>query len=811
MCGTPGAASRTLVVDPKPDGLAFVGSPVATRPEWTCGLDLAGNASCANPVFIPPGYTVTFLLDATVTAAGGTVINCAEASNAQDATVANNRACVSSELVSRGCDLRIVKAMSPSPVIRKQAATVTITVTNVGGQLCPAGSVIRDDEPPGLSFVSSHPRAPGWGCSVDRRTVRCQTRAAMAPGVGTTLTFDAAVFDGPGRTVTNCAEANNPADFNLANNQSCATIDIVSPVCDLQLDKTMSTPLLRGEPVSVTITVTNVATVPCDPGGAGTVVEDLGWKGLTFTATPTADRPGWTCSLSRPVGCSTTAALPAGDTVTFSIAGLITAGEGTRINNCAKVSNPNDLFVGNNSDCAEALVVTPCDLSVIKAMPDTLLSGEQADITITVANVGGGLCPPGSGGTTVTDTQPPGLTFLGQAAADQPGWLCSLAAGVAACTTMATLPAGHTVTFVIPATVTAPDKATVLNCARIANRADRNGSNDRSCDQSTVQLLSVNCDLAIDKAMSPQPLVQDQPATITITVANIGQGSCAARGTRMEDRRPAGLYISWRRTTMDGWICSLDRSTLECWPRGNMPPASSVTLTFDATVLAKAGSSVTNCATVSNRDDLNSSNNESCTTLPVIPPFTSQAAAGPVTPSTAVPVVAPTAARPAPASAPANDVVSDEPVTFPAALKQAPAGALAWPTSGSPAQLGTGADEASGVVAGQQGGVDPSQLGAQAAQLAGRGGGNPPTHGVGALVDETGQVEGDQAAQRPGDQSAPAQAGAEAEGLGELDDVDDQAVGVVGEQTGQPAPGRVEDGPRSRRWPRCKCRGAQMN
>ncbi len=94
-CG-PGPFPGTVVQDPQPAGLTFVAPPVANQPGWQCSLGIpTGDASCANPNPLPPGYSVTFTTNATVTAPlGSSIQNCATVKNQNDNTTANNQSCV---------------------------------------------------------------------------------------------------------------------------------------------------------------------------------------------------------------------------------------------------------------------------------------------------------------------------------------------------------------------------------------------------------------------------------------------------------------------------------------------------------------------------------------------------------------------------------------------------------------------------------------------------------------------------------------------------------------------------------------------
>ncbi|MFI5165269.1 MAG: LamG-like jellyroll fold domain-containing protein [Thermoanaerobaculales bacterium] len=130
-----------------------------------------------------------------------------------------------------------------------------------------------------------------------------------------------------------------------------------------------------------------------------------------------------------------------------------------------------------------------------------------------------------------------------------------------------------------------------------------------------------SADLAISIEVQPKSLVSGQQATFTITVTNEGDAPCEGV-TTMIDTLPTGLQVVGVAQGGSLWNCSVAGSnppaTLTCtWdasiqpvPPGPLPP-----ITLTTKVTAPAGSSITNCATVSNPNDTNSANDQSCVTI----------------------------------------------------------------------------------------------------------------------------------------------------------------------------------------------------
>ena len=140
---------------------------------------------------------------------------------------------------------------------------------------------------------------------------------------------------------------------------------------------------------------------------------------------------------------------------------------------------------------------------------------------------------------------------------------------------------------------------------------------------------AATCDLTITKAMSPNPLVPNQPATVTLTVTNVGTAPCLNRpltgpiflpgGTYLSDVKPTGLTFTSPpvATPATGWSCSLaSNGTASCFNPAVLPAGYTATFTINATVTASSGT-VTNCGRIFNSTDTNSANNESCVTRQV--------------------------------------------------------------------------------------------------------------------------------------------------------------------------------------------------
>jgi uncharacterized repeat protein (TIGR01451 family) len=254
------------------------------------------------------------------------------------------------------CDLKIEKKVSPNPVVVGPAAVqvhVVLTVTNVGTGACPGPTTVTETIPAGLTFVSG--TGAGWSCLAFGGNVVCTYPGTIPVGGSTSITLVFTVTAKPGTEIRNCAKVSNANDTNPANNEDCKTIVVTGEVgrCDLAIRKDVRpNPVASGGQVTVVLTITNVGTAACP--GPTTVTETIP-AGLSFVS---ASGIGWSClSFLGNVVCTYPGTIPVGGSTSITLVFTVTARPGTRIENCATVSNPNDANPANNRACVTIAVV----------------------------------------------------------------------------------------------------------------------------------------------------------------------------------------------------------------------------------------------------------------------------------------------------------------------------------------------------------------------------------------------------------------------------------------------------------------------
>lgn len=266
--------------------------------------------------------------------------------------------------------------------------------------------------------------------------------------------------------------------------------------CDLQIRKSVSpNPANSGQPITVTLTVTNVGNGPCGPD---TVVQDPATPGLsvppqTVSVGQSGGTAMWGCLiLGGGVNCVTSSTLPPGYSATFTFTATPTVasppGSSANIQNCATVNNPNDplnpMNPGNNQSCVTITVRgvgVPIDLTLAKLLDGTLRAEQEATYVLRITNVGG---TPTTSTIRVVDPLPPQLRFI---SATGMGWSCSASGQNVSCTSAGPLAPNQTSTIVLRVRVAAPAGTQITNCATVETAGDANPANNRGCHTGTVQ------------------------------------------------------------------------------------------------------------------------------------------------------------------------------------------------------------------------------------------------------------------------------------------------------------------------------------
>jgi large repetitive protein len=442
--------------------------------------------------------------------------------------------------------------------------------------------------------------------------------AQLAPGASLTITYTAtptaAVATDPGVGLSvnqtnsvlpraqDVTGATGNASGSYAGPAAAAVAHIAASDVAIAKDATVA-PIAGGQPGQWTITVTNNGP---DPAGGVQVTDGFNEPAPAGVTNIAATGTGWSCT-GAPIICvrsdPSEAPLSAGAsyppiTITYQVASDVAAG--TVITNSATVtSHTFDTDLTNNTSNASTTVSTQADLEVAKDLTSPpVVAGQPASYAINVTNLGPSVS---AGPFTITDTLPPGSTFVSAAGM---GWACDPVApgtvsAILTCTHSADLVVGDiTADLVVEVGIPASQTADVVNTVHISDTTtpDPNPANDTATVTDTPQ---ISADLQIQKRHL-EPFVAGTNGEYTFTVANHGP-SDAANAT-ITDTLPAGLtYVS--ATSSDDWTCSASGQDVTCAHPTPLPNGSITTVTVTVHVASTVIGPIVNTATVSSTTD----------------------------------------------------------------------------------------------------------------------------------------------------------------------------------------------------------------
>ncbi len=542
----PSDAAGVVVTDTLPGSVTFVS---ATPSQGSCA-QAAGVVTCPLGV-VPFGATATITVVVTTTI-DGLITDTATVSSTTADPVPANDTDDETTTVTPAADLRIAKTDGVVSVAAGTSTTYTITLTNDGPSIEPAGVVITDAIPVGTNASESEA-----DCASAAGAFTCTTSAPLASGASIsyqlTLVIPAAyALASVSNTVT--ISSSPVVDPNPAND-SVTDVDALTTSADLAITKTDAVdPVALGDNVVYTITVTNNG--PSD--AAGVVVIDA-LPG--FTNFVSAFPSQGSCSEAAGIVTCPLGAMAVGGVASITVV-VATTVAAVITNQATVTATTPDPVPGNNDATENTTVTSLSDLSIAKS--DGVLAvvaGTSTTYTMTLTNNGPSVGP---AGVVVSDPIPAG-TVASESEAD-----CAIAAGVFTCTTSAPLTVGTSISFQLTLAITSSYVLPVLtNTASITSSpiADPDASNDMATDVDTV---AASADLSIIKTDGVATVKPGSSTTFTITVTNNGPSDVPA-GIVVTDQIPAGTVASQSDAN-----CTLTATTFTCTTTAPLVPGASV-------------------------------------------------------------------------------------------------------------------------------------------------------------------------------------------------------------------------------------------
>lgn len=527
-------------------------------------------------------------------------------------------------------NLSITKTDNATTVYRGGPITYTIVVTNSSAY--PVTGTLTDNVPVTVTGVT-------WTCAASAGSTcdaasgsgnSISTTATLAVNGTATYTVNGTVAANASGVISNQASVLPPSwlvDSNSANNTATDT-STVNLNANLGITKTDNAAnVTPGATVTYSVVVSNAG--PDTATGAlvtDTVPATL--TGVTWTCgTPVG---GATCGAASGSGntISTTANLPSGGSVTYTITGTLATTATGILTNSARVltpasgvTDPNDparTGANNNTATDNSTINTVPNLALTKTHTGNFTVGTNGSYILTARNTGNG---PTSGTITIVDNLPAGLTVA--AIPVIPNWNCAatvVGSSTMTCTSTTVILAGtnhsNAITLDVVVSAAAFAASPVTNVANISGGGEPafNNGNNSASDPTTINGAP---DLTITKTHTGNFTRGSTTDSYTITVTNSGTAATTGATVTVTDTLPAGLTPTAPIGLVNGWTCNINLQVVTCTRAnalavGQSYPAINVTVTVSQT----AANSVTNSVTVAGGGEPTSLNGNNTATDP---------------------------------------------------------------------------------------------------------------------------------------------------------------------------------------------------
>jgi len=468
--------------------------------------------------------------------------------------------CTSTVTVPPVPQVNVTKTADSTTVTPGGTVVYTVTVNNTGAVDAP-NTQVSDPIPAGISAVS-------WTCAATGGAV-CpnasgtgalnETLATFPAGSTATYTLTATVSATPPAQVTNTANVTPPAgSLCTPGNTSppCKATVVTPPVPQVNVTKTANvTALTPGGTVVYTVVANNTGAVDA----AGTQVSDPIPTGISAVS--------WTCTAAGGAACpnasgtgalnETLATFPAGSSVTYTLTATVSANPPATVSNTASLTPPGGgVCTPNNTPapCGSTVVLPPVpQVNITKTSNATTATPGGTVVYTVVANNTGAV---DAAGTQVSDPIPTGISAVSWTCAAAGGAACPNASGTGALNeTLATFPAGSSVTYTLTATASANPPATVANTATLTPPGGGvcTPNNTAAPCGSTVVLPPVP-QVSVAKTTNATTLTPNGQIVYTIVASNTG--SVSAAGTTVTDPAPTGIASqTWTCSASGGAVC----------------------------------------------------------------------------------------------------------------------------------------------------------------------------------------------------------------------------------------------------------------
>lgn len=411
----PSFATQASVIDTLDPAIIDVASATWTAVFTGTGSagTVSGTGSLGETINLASGGTATYTITApTLPGATAALVNTATVGTSNlsnDPNPANNTATDTNTVVLAPA-LEVVKSvedLNGGFVVAGDTLRYTIVVSNAAGSPAREAAVnvtLADVIPANTTYVVSSVSSTQGTITGSQGAGVGGNLGTLAAGASATVTFEVTVDGGilPGTVITNTATADATGQDSGLPVSATDSVGIATPpASDLKIVKTAPATYVPGSPLTYTIVVSN--TGPTDSTGAQ--IADAIPAGVTSFSWTAVTAGGATVAAPSGSGAiATTADLPVGGTVTFTVTAQTDPALTSVITNVATVMATDGNPDPNPDDQTSTTTSTPvptADVSIVKtAGGSTYVPGQSVTYTIVVSNTGPSTAP----GVRVQDT-----------------------------------------------------------------------------------------------------------------------------------------------------------------------------------------------------------------------------------------------------------------------------------------------------------------------------------------------------------------------------------------------------------------------
>ncbi|MCX4690423.1 DUF11 domain-containing protein [Kitasatospora purpeofusca] len=585
----PSRARNVVVTDQVPAGVTA--ASMANDQDGAACPITGGTATCPAveiPVNGTASWTLTGTLDPNATA---TPTNTALVTGGPDPS-ASTRTAVASPTASPSpqANLTISKTLLTNPVVPGAQIQWRVTVTDNGPSRA-RNVVVTDQVPAGVTGATMRQGADGADCPISGGTATCPA-VEIAAGSSQTWTLTGTLDPNATVTPTNTAVVTGGPDPGATARTAVASPTASpSPQANLTVSKSLLTsPVVPGQPVQWRVTVTNNG-----PSRArNVVVTDQVPSGVSG-ATMTADTGGANCPISGGVATCPAVEIPAGSSLSWTLAGTLDANATTTPTNTVTVTGGPDPAASTHTAVASpsGSPSPQANLKVSKSLvTNPVVPGQRIEWRVNVLNSG----PSRARNVVVTDTVPAGVTNPVMTAPD--GTTCPISGGVATCPGVE-IPAGQALNWTLTGTLDPNATATPTNTVTVTGGPDPTASTHTAV-ASPSGSPSPQANLTVSKVLLTNPVVPGQQIQWRVTVTN--NGPSRARNVVVTDQVPSGVSGATMTADTGGANCPISGGVATC-PAVEIPAGSSLSWTLAGTLDANATTTPTNTVTVTGGPD----------------------------------------------------------------------------------------------------------------------------------------------------------------------------------------------------------------